>query len=84
MAFCIFLGKQPSFFPASVRTTMPYYEKCWEAVDAATCLHHLQALSPQIDVSTAFGKLRDCRKDEQIMLEISDFGMFTLVFGKMR
>ena len=63
---------------------MPCYENCWEAVDAASCLHHLQSLPTQVSVSTAFRKLRDCRKNEEIMLEVSDFGMFTLMFGKLR
>ena len=82
MAGCIFLGKQPSLSPLSFNVEMPCYEKCWEVDTAADCLHQLQNLPRQVDVSTAIRRLRSFHGETDLLLEASGFGMFTLIMGE--
>ena len=81
MAGCMFLGKRPSLCPFSFRVEAPCYEKCWEAETAAECLQHLRTLPPQLDFATAIRKLRSFAGEQSFCMEMSGFGMITVLLG---
>ena len=81
MVHCIFLGRSPDLDPTKFDVQLPGYESCWEAETAAECLHRLQSLPVQMQVSAAMGLLTWWPDTETPLFEASGFGMHVLVNG---
>ncbi|KAJ5118201.1 c2h2 transcription factor [Penicillium atrosanguineum] len=81
MASCIFMGKAPAFAPLDLHIELPSYEICWNARSPQACLQHLQSMPPQRKLSSTLSQLRilSLSSQEQSPLEVSAFGMFTLL-----
>lgn len=60
---------------------LPCYASAWEARTASECLEQLQSLPAQCHFSTALGLLQNGDDGSGSGLELSGFGMFTLMAG---
>ena len=81
MASCIFMSKTPAFAPFDLHVELPSYEICWNAPSARACLQNLQSMPPQRKLSSTLSQLRipSPSSQKEPPLEVSAFGMFTLV-----
>ncbi|OQD79289.1 hypothetical protein PENANT_c055G05364 [Penicillium antarcticum] len=81
MASCIFMSKAPAFAPFDLHVELPSYEICWNARSARACLQNLQSIPPQRKLSSTLSQLRipSPSSQKEPPLEVSAFGMFTLV-----
>jgi hypothetical protein len=61
---------------------MPCYEVCWEASNSSTCLRYLEDVPVQTDVSSSIRELQRWSDGEQSNLNVSPYGMFTLMLGE--
>jgi len=81
VAGSIFQGSIPSMSPLDFDVELPCYESCWEATSASECLKRLKSTPQQPLVSTAMHQLRSTQNPTSSILEVSGFGMFTLLKG---
>ena len=83
MARCVFIGDPPTLSPLSVDILLPCYEAMWEAKTSGECLNLLEAFPSPCSLSSALTLLRDYGPSDVPLLEISGFGMFALIKGKV-
>lgn len=81
VAGSIFQGSMPSISPLDFDVELPCFESCWEATSASECLKRLKSMPQQLLVSAAMRQLRSMRNHTSSILEVSGFGMFTILKG---
>ncbi|KIW20478.1 hypothetical protein PV08_01053 [Exophiala spinifera] len=81
MAGCVFRSRAPALSPLSFKVLLPSYESAWQAKSKSECWHQLRATSQPLTVSYAFSRLWGAAADNFVGLEVSGYGMFTLIEG---
>lgn len=83
MARCVFQRESPSLSYSSFNVLLPCYEASWEAKSSGDCFSMLKTFPAPCSLSCALKALQNCRPGEDPSLEISGYGMFSLIKGEL-